>query len=146
MIGCLKVETVHVQPGQDYHWRMQERGTRDAPPPQSNFFHFHAVFGKNLAKQEWIPLGCVLSAAVADGGAGVYPSMHWAGECVCPRGCLPRGGVCLGRCLPVGCLLRGCLLRGGVCGGSGLGVVSAQYMLGYTPHPLWTEWQMPVKT
>ena len=27
------------------------------PLPQSNLFHFHAVFGKNFAKQEFIPVG-----------------------------------------------------------------------------------------
>ena len=33
-----------------FHWRIQwALGTR-VPPPRSNFFHFHAVFGKNLAK------------------------------------------------------------------------------------------------
>ena len=38
-------------------------GTR--APSGSKFFHFHAVFGKKFAKQECIPVGCVLSAAVA---------------------------------------------------------------------------------
>ena len=37
---------------------------------------------------------------------GVYPSKHWAGGVclgdVCPGGCLPREGVCLGG-LPRGC-------------------------------------------
>ena len=41
---------------------------------------------KGKKKKFNIPVRCVPSAAVA-AGAGVYPSMHWAG------GCLP-GGVC----------------------------------------------------
>ena len=50
-------------------------------------------------EQECIPVGCVLSAAVAI-----------LGGCL-PRGCLPmgmsaQGGVCPGDCLPRGCLPR----------------------------------------
>ena len=29
------------------------------PLSRSNFFHFHAVFGKKIAKQDSIPVGCV---------------------------------------------------------------------------------------
>ena len=34
-----------------YHWRIQwgRGGVSDARPSRSNFFHFHEVFGKNLA-------------------------------------------------------------------------------------------------
>ena len=35
--------------------------TRDAHPDPI-FFHFHAVFGKNVAKQECSPVGCVPAA------------------------------------------------------------------------------------
>ena len=108
---------------------MQERGTRDAPP-QSNFFHFHAVFGKYLAKQECNPLGCAPSAAVAVRVCG-GESQHALGRRVClSKGCLPRGVSAL-----VGCLLGGVCSRGGCLLGAGVGVVSAQCMLGYTPHP-----------
>ena len=39
-------------------------------------------------KQECIPVGCVLSVAVAAGG--VYPSIHYAWGGVLPGGCLPQ--------------------------------------------------------
>ena len=49
------------------------------------------------------------------GGGGWWVSVQGVrlGECsqggVCPGGCLPRWGVCLGGgCLPRGCLPRGC--------------------------------------
>ena len=58
-----------------------------------------------IGKQECIPVRGVPSAAVAAGGRGVYPNMHWAGGCVSQHaldggvypsmhwagGCLPRG-------------------------------------------------------
>ena len=40
-------------------------GSKGAPPWGSKFFHFQAVFGKKIVKQECIPVGCVPSAAVA---------------------------------------------------------------------------------
>ena len=43
-------------------------GDRDAAPSQFNYFHFYAVFSKNLAKQECIPVECVTPAAVAAPG------------------------------------------------------------------------------
>ena len=51
-----------------------------------------------MFKQECIPVGCVLSAAVV---GGVYPSMHWAGG-VCP------GGVCHTPPLPVDRMTEAC--------------------------------------
>ena len=42
------------------------------------FFHFYAVFVKNYAKQESIPVGCVLPAFLI--GGGVDPPVgrhHW---------------------------------------------------------------------
>ena len=39
-------------------------------PSFSIFFHFHAVFGKNLDKQECIPVGCLSPAGVAVPGGG----------------------------------------------------------------------------
>ena len=54
-----------------HHLRSQEAsGTR--PPPQSNFFHFHAVFSKNVAKQECIPVGCIHPAGVAVRGVSPH--------------------------------------------------------------------------
>ena len=44
----------------DPRWRL-----RRALPSRSNFFHFHALFSKNLVKQECIPVGCLPPAAVA---------------------------------------------------------------------------------
>ena len=103
--------------------------------------------GVVLSKQEYIPVGCLPSAAVASGG-GVYPSMHWTGGCVYPSmhwagsvyPSMHWAGVCLPRvCLPIGVSAQGyvsaqggCLPRGfvsqhalgrGVCpGGCMLGV------------------------
>ena len=62
---------------------------------QSDYYHFHAVFGKNYSKQECIPVGCVASAAVAVCWVGgVYPG----GSSVCLVGGLPGtgGGICPG--------------------------------------------------
>ena len=88
--------------------------------PGSNFFHFHADFRKNLAKQECIKGGCVRSTAVAGGGAVVSAWGVSAQGGVCPGVCLPRrvsaqAGVWPGgrRCLPGGCLPRG-VCPGGV--------------------------------
>ena len=62
-------------------------------PCWSNFSHFHAVFGNNVAKQECIPVVCIPSAAVAAGGGGCI--QHALGRGSAWR-CQPRGGVCLG--------------------------------------------------
>ena len=35
-------------------------GGRTLPNSQFNFLHFHALFGKNLSKQDCIPVGCIL--------------------------------------------------------------------------------------
>ena len=83
---------------------------------------------KQNVQQECIPVGCVPFAAVATGGC--IPACTGQGDVsqhALGRGCLP-GGVYPGWCLPRrrGCLPRGCLP--------------------HTPSPLWTEWQMPVKT
>ena len=57
-----------------------------------SYFQKAANGGYYYEKQEYIPVGCVQSAAVAAGGVypsmhwvGVYPSMHWAGG-VCQGG------------------------------------------------------------
>ena len=109
--------------------------------------------------KECIPVGCVPSAAVA-------VCCGWG---VCPGGCLPRGVSAQGSVSAQGCvcLLRGwvsahrvvcpvvCVCRGmsaqGVSAGGCLlrGMyllkgVSARRCLPDTP--LWTEWQMLVKT
>ena len=114
-------------------------------PPGSKFFHFHTPFGKKFAKQECIPVGCILSAAVVVGGGcpvadprGVPWHMppyspkfsqfqqffRKFGKIIC--WCPPRrvgtpsyGESCIHPwCLPMGvCLPRGCvcLPMGGVC-------------------------------
>ena len=64
-------------------------GPRGAP--QSNFFHFHAVFSKNCAKQECIPVGCVPAAR-----------RPYAGVCFPGEGCLLRGGSGPGGSVPGG--------------------------------------------
>ena len=47
-------------------------------------------------------LGRAVCIPACTGQGDVYPSMHWAGGCVC------LGGVCLGGYLPGGCLPAGC--------------------------------------
>ena len=69
------------------------------------------VIGLGIAKQECIPVGCVLPAYWP------YPSMHCAGGClplggVYPWRCLPRGVSAHWGCLPRGCLPGGCLPKG----------------------------------
>ena len=93
-------------------WRIQTGalGKRPRLGPNS----FHAVFGKNFAKQECIPVGCIPPASVA---------ISWG------RGCLTRGvcqkGVCLERvCLGGSARWGGCLPRG----------VSAWGCLPHTPY------------
>ena len=66
-------------------------------PFRSNFFHFHAVFGKNLAKQECIPVGCVTTAALTATGCQ-YPVVGvsvWRGVSVQKEGVsVQREGLC----------------------------------------------------
>ena len=69
------------------HWRFEEGDEGRTPPSQSNFIHFHAVFGKYYTKKECIPVGCVPSAAVAvcwGKGRGMSTSVH-AGVHTPPR-------------------------------------------------------------
>ena len=73
---------------------------------------------------------------------GLYPSLHWAGECVSQHalglGLSIQGGVCL----------RGCLPKGVVCprGLSTWGECVAETPGPEADTPLWTEWQTGVKT
>ena len=64
------------------------------------------------------PGGCLSQCMLGYMLGCVYPSMHWAGVC-----------VCLGGVFPGGCLPRGFLPRRGVCPNA----------CWDTP-PLWTEW------
>ena len=55
----------HLENPGSTHWRIQGGGARDARPPGSKFFHFHAVFGKKLKNNStfgsWCtPLGKIL--------------------------------------------------------------------------------------
>ena len=66
------------------------KGASWTPPSRSNFFHFHAVFGKNLAKQECIAVGCIPPTCCP------YPVVSHVSrgrEGVCPihPGCRPPG-------------------------------------------------------
>ena len=107
---CFKVS---LNLNHDNQW-LNQGSTKNALAVSVQFFsNFHAVFSKNLAKQECIPVGCVLSAAVA----------------VCLGVCLPRGVSAWG-CLPSGCLPRGVSAKGvSVWGMSAQGDVS-QHALG----------------
>ena len=58
----------------------------DVFPPQSNFFHFHAVFGKNLVKQECIPVGYIPTTAEAATLCKYWGSLSTGGS-------LSRGGL-----------------------------------------------------
>ena len=62
-----------------------------------------------MVKQECIPVGCVTSAAVAiSGEGGVCPGLPRRLWVSAWWGCLPKGNVC-----PVGCLpMRGICLGG----------------------------------
>ena len=42
-----------------FYWRIQGGAGHAHPTSGSKFFHFHAVFGKNITKQECLPVGCV---------------------------------------------------------------------------------------
>ena len=77
-----------------------------AIPSQSNFFQFHVVFGKNLAKQECIPVGCVppaccpylLACTAWEGGVPAWgctwsKGMYLPGGCTCLGIYLVLGGV-----------------------------------------------------
>ena len=98
-------------------------GARDSRPLLVQYLLFSA---KNIVKQECIPVGCVLSAAVAVGGGGSAGGMSAQGVFaqgdVCPGGVYRGGGICLGVVSAQGVFARGSLLRGDVCPG----VVSAQ--------------------
>ena len=99
---------------------------------------------KNI-KKECIPVGCVPSAVVAFGGGGVSQhalgrngvSQHALGG-GCPStgqgGSLPRGDCVY----PGGCVCPEGSAQGVGCLPRGLSAIP--------PHPLWTEWQMLVKT
>ena len=50
-------------------------GARDAPP-RSNFFHFNAVFGKNLANNRFLPQNQGLTPPLPSGKSWIY---HWKG-------------------------------------------------------------------
>ena len=52
---------------------MNGSGARPSHPSVQFCFHFYAVFGKNYAKQECIPVGCVPPAAVAVPGGHHQP-------------------------------------------------------------------------
>ena len=60
-----------------------------APPSGSKFFHFHEVFGKIIAKQECIPVGCVPPAFCPYLPACTAPGV---GVCMVPGGCTWSGG------------------------------------------------------
>ena len=51
---------LHKQLVDNNRWRIKGGGAPGtSAPSRSNFFHFDAVLGKYLAKQECIPVGCV---------------------------------------------------------------------------------------
>ena len=103
----------------------------------------------------------VPSAAVATGGGGGEAvSQHALGKEMCIPACTGQGvcipactgqGVCIPACtgqavcIPACTGQRGCLSRDVFLGVSAWGCLP-QCMLGYTPPPLWREWQTPVKT
>ena len=69
------------------------------PLSRSKFFHFHAIFGKQITKQVCIPVGCVLPASWL-----YLPACTVQGGLSAPReGCLLLGVVSV----PGGCLLPG---------------------------------------
>ena len=73
------------------HWRIKGKGGGDigtCVSSRSNFFHFRAVFDKNLAKQECIPVGCLPPTAVA---VPRVSTRHPPEEAP-PRGSTPSGG------------------------------------------------------
>ena len=101
---------------------------------------------QNLLQQECIPVGCVLSAAVA-----VCRGMSAWGVCICPRGlCLPgvRGiwqtPPCAQNDRRLGCVCPEDMSAWGVCiCPRGLCLPRGEGCLADTP--LWTEWQTLVK-
>ena len=115
-------------------WRIQggARGMR-ATLSWYNFFQFHAIFcSKHLAKQEFIPVGCVpaqrvdhIPACTVQGGlpcpgvylpTGVYLSWRCTcqGEgCTCPGGVPAQEGGCT--CLQTKYLAKEYLFRGCTC-------------------------------
>ena len=68
------------------------------------------------------PVGCVPSTAMAAGG----------------------GGLCIPACTEWGCI-SACTGQEGICWGVSAGGSAGGWGVSAT-HPLWTEWQMPVKT
>ena len=76
----------------------------------------HAL-GMGYVSQHVLDRGCVSQQALTRGS--VYPSMHWAGGCVC-WGVSAQGGVC----------------QGGVCQMVSAWGCLPQCMLGYTPLPV----------
>ena len=87
----------------------------------STYNQMHQSKGQNPWRQECIPVGCVLSTAVAiSGGVSAWGvSAQWgvcSGE-LSAWGSVYLGAVCAGGCLPTGMSARGCLPRGGVCPG-----------------------------
>ena len=90
------------------------------------------LYFNHILQQECIPVGCLLSAAVAVClGVSVKGAVCPGG--VCPEGCLPRGvsiggecvcprGVCPGTVCPEGCLPRGVCPGGSAQGVSARGV------------------------
>ena len=70
-------------------------GTR--APSRFNFLYCHSVFGKNIAKQECLTVGCVPSAAVAVEGGG-YLSRGMYAWGVSAWGVCPDNPPCEHRC------------------------------------------------
>ena len=133
----------------------RSRGAKDATPPFLSpiFLHFLTVFGKNYAKQECIPVGCVPAArwpyarVCFPGDAKKKskqkskkiqkkippPQKNWA------LGVWSRGGLVWGCLVPGDVLSRGCLVPEGVWSQGGvwsMGVcVVSQHELRQTPPP-----------
>ena len=103
-----------------------------------------------LIQQECIPVGCLPSTAVASkGGVSQHAvgrgcvSQHALGRWLSAWGMFAREGVCPGGVCPRGCLSGGVCLGVSTQGLSAWGCLPRGVCL---PHPLWTEWQTPVKT
>ena len=80
-----------------YQWRIYGGRWGRTPTSRSNFFHFHAVFSKNVAKQECIPVACVLPACCPYLPACTTPGGTSPGGVPAQRGVAPaQGGTCPG--------------------------------------------------